>query len=358
MKSKLVIFITLLIVLFIIFIFFVFRPYDYEKKYTISKFNVKELYDKNDKKYIFVLKYHNNSYPFIIRTDYIRNKELIKDIQVYKKGQEICILPISNYMDFYPLCSKKKNIYSYNLTKKNDFYTYNKIKKEDKKYKDIIINKLDDTNFLLYNYKGFYIINNDRLKDIKIFEKDVYNIDIIYQLDNYIIVADYNQKYYFNKFYIINMIDGKVKEIDSKIDISFNSIFIGNIKKNIFILDKKEKKEYKINLRNKKIEEINYSYIENNKLKTSSYKDVIKNSNLKENKNFKLIDNTLYSVVENIKIKVSNKHVDKIIKEENEKVYYLCDGSLYLYDNFLGEVLLLTNFEWNFKNINMIYIYK
>ena len=57
-------------------------------------------------------------------------------------------------------------------------------------------------------------------------------------------------------------------------------------------------------------------------------------------------------------ILVTNKDVDKIINENNNTIYYLVDEKLYMYNNIYGEILLISNFEWNFNNTNMIYLYK
>ena len=91
------------------------------------------------------------------------------------------------------------------------------------------------------------------------------------------------------------------------------------------------------------------------------FKDIVnKNLNfLSEDEwEYKLEDNNLYWFVNNTKIKISNQNVTKIIKNDKENIYYLVGDELYMYNYYLGEVLLLTNFEWEFNNNNMIYLDK
>ena len=360
-KNKLFVFNTLLLLFFLLFLFFVYRPYNYKKEYNINNYNVIEIFRKKDKVYKFYIKYNNQDYPFIINSKYVRKKELINEIKIYKNEKEICLLPVSDYIEFYPLCSNKKEKYTYNLSKVDNVdYKYRKITTIDKNYKDIKINKLNDLSFLIYNYKGFYLINNDTNKYIEIFKNDHYNLDLIYQYKNYLVLADYDQEYYFNKLYYVNILNGKVKEINFDYDISFDSKFLGEYKNNIFLLDKKNKREYKINLKRKNIELTDFQIVKNDKLIKKDYKQIIKN--LKQEPNnfneYKIIKDKLYRIINKEKIKITNKKVDKIIKFNNDEIFYLSSDKLYMFNNKIGEILLLVNFEWNFNNTNVIYFYK
>ena len=72
---------------------------------------------------------------------------------------------------------------------------------------------------------------------------------------------------------------------------------------------------------------------------------------------YKLDDNYLYMDLDGIVTKISNQKVDGIIKVSNNTVYYISNSNLYS-DNYLdGELLLLSNFEWNFNYQNNIFIY-
>ena len=354
---KLSIFITTLILLFIIFIYFFFKSYNYEKKYIINEFTIVEKYNKKNKYYTFQVKYKNVVYPYIIENKYFKKRKLINDIEISKNDKELCILPISKKIDFYPLCSSDGNIYSYNLANTDISYKYVKYKKINKEYENIKINALVDNSFLLYNYKGFYLINNNYTKNIELFDKDIYKLDLVYQIDNYLIVPDYSSEYYINKIFVINMLNGKVKEIDSEVDISYNSIFLGSYKNCVYLLDQKEEKEYKINIRKEKIGIIDYVMLKENKLIKVKY-NKIKKFRVYSLYNYKIINNYLYQEIDKINIKLSNNEIKKIIKNDNGTVYYLSEDNLYMFNNQYGEVLLINNFEWYFNNTNTIYIYK
>ena len=358
---KLKIFIILLIAFFSIFLYFFFKPYDYKQKYNVDGYKILEEYNTKEKVYTFIISKDNINYPFVINNKYIHNKDLIDKIKVKGNDQEVCILPESNVINFYPICSSNNELYVYNLSNKDDnFYKLKDIKQENNSYNKIDINYLNNYKYLIYNYKGYYLISNKNKKEIKLFSKDNYNINLVYKLDKYLLVADYNSDYYFHKFYLINSDNGKVTEINMEYDISFDSIFLGDYKNKIYLLDKKEKKEYVINIKKEKVLEIDFQILKNNKLVKTTYNKII-NNNLSfipnENKYYVIENNMLYKKIEDIKIKVTNSIIDKIIDYIDNTIFYISKENLYMYNETYGEVLLLTNFEWNFNN-NGIYVLK
>lgn len=360
-QIKLMLFVSVLILFFGIFIYFSFKSYNYKKSYTINKYTITESFDKDEKIYTFIIKSDTEEYAYQINNKYLRKRELINNIEVSAKKDEMCILPVSEKLDFYPLCSNQTEVYSYNLSNRDLNYKYEKTEKLKETYNKVDMNYLNENSYLLYNYKGFYLINDTKTKEIKLFDKDVYSLDLVYQFEKYLLVPDYNQSYYFDTFYLINLLNGKVEEINFEQEISFDSTFLGEFKNNVYILDKKEQKEYKINIKKKKIEETEFLILKAGKLEETTYKKIVNNHMLFDNKvesTYQIIDSVLYQVINDIKIKISNKEVTKIIKETNDTIYYLSDENLYMYNNNYGEVLLLSNFEWNFNNTNMIFFYK
>lgn len=361
-QIKKFIFIVILIIIISLFFYLKFKKYTYEVTYTINNYKILEKYNKETFEYTFIINYQDKIFPYNFANKYIRDKELINDIKLYTNGNETCIMPMSDKIEFYPICNNDSTLTFYNLSniEIND-YKYDNITKNNLNNEKITINYLNKYNYLLYNYKGFYYINNDNITNIELFNKDVYSIDLVYELNEYLIIADYNEDYYFSKIYVIDMKNGKIKEIEFDYDISFNSVFLGNYKDNIYLLDKKEKKEYKINLKKLEVTKCDYLILENNKLVKKTYNKIV-NNNLKFDNfiksNYEVIDNKLYQLVEDNKILVTDKEVDKIIKEEDNTIYYLVKENLYMYNNIYGEVPLISNFEWNFNNTNMIYLYK
>lgn len=353
----------LFIILIITFIYLKYKSYNYKINYVVDKYKIIEEYNKTNEYYNFYIKNNKIIYPYKIKNKYVKKREIIEKINIYTNdNNENCILPESKYISFYPLCYNDKEVITYNLSNieiKN--FKYQKITKNNIVHDKLNINYLNDTKFLLYNYKGFYYLNNDSIKEIKLFNKDIYSLNLIYQLNEYLIIPDYNQNYFFNKMYILNINTGKVDEIKIDYDISFDSIFLGDYKNNVYLLDRKEQLEYKIKLKKKKIIKSDFVILKNNKLINATYQDII-NNNLKfdntKSETYKIINNKIFQIINNNRILISNKDVSKIIKEDNDTVYYLSKEDLYMYNNIYGEVLIINNFEWNFNTTNMIFLYK
>ncbi len=355
-KHKLSRFITILLLLFLLFLYFYLKSYNYRLDYKINKYNIHEEYSISDSIYKFNIKYKKNNYPFLINSKYKNARKIIKDIKILNDN---CILPISDVLSFYPLCYKDNNYYSYNLANKSD-YKYIEYKKINKSYNNININYLHGKNYLVYNYKSFYLIGKNN-KEIKLFNKDIYSLSLYYQFDNYLLIPNYNENYYFSKIFVINMDNGELKEIKLNNKISFESVFVGNIKNRVYLLDKKEEKEYELNINKLKIRETEIVVIENNKLVRKSLKELYNNDFTKKEDNpfnYKLIDNKLYSVIDDVNINISNLDNIKIIDIDKDTVYYLSNERLYMYNPLYGEVYLIENFEWNFNNTNVIFISK
>jgi len=138
-------------------------------------------------------------------------------------------------------------------------------------------------------------------------------------------------------------------------------VFLGEYKSYIYLLDKKEEKEYKISIKKDYIEEIDFMILKNNKLVTTTYQNIV-NNNLKFTKDktytYEIINEKLYLINDTVKTKVSNQNVQRIVNVISDTVYYISNENLYMFNNIYGEVLLLSNFEWNFNHTNMVYIYK
>lgn len=363
-KIKLIIFIIFSITIISIFVYIRFKPYNYKVNYVVNNFKIEEKYKIKEKEYEIFIKKDKYNFLYNFKHKYIRNKELINKINIYENENEICILPLSEKLNFYPLCYNNSEYTFYNLSNQNiSDFTYQKPNMSEITNNKLKINYIKDASYLIYNYNSFYFVKNNKINEIKIFEQDHYKLDLIYQLNEYIILADYDSNYYFNKFYIINMTNGKIKELEFENKISFNSIFLGDYKNRIYLLDIKEEKEYKINIDKLKIEEIEFTILKNQRLEKVSFKEINNNNLLFDNKpkeNYEIIDNKLYKKINEHKFLVTDKLVDKIVKEdiENNTIYYLSKEKLYMFNNIYGEILLMSNFEWNFNNTNVIYLYK
>ena len=52
-----------------------------------------------------------------------------------------------------------------------------------------------------------------------------------------------------------------------------------------------------------------------------------------------------------------SEDVDKLLVMNSDSVYYLRNDNIYGYKVSTGEKLIMSNFEWNFNNDNILFIY-
>ena len=366
-KNKKKICLTLGIIFIVIIINNFFINKNYETTYKIDNIKVKESFDKDKNKYKFLFTKEELEYVVELEHKYIYKKELVDKIEVKEKNGIICIIPKSSKIDFYPLCYQDEELISYHLIEDKEFLGpsyYKKIKSKNDSYNKIEISNLNNKKYYIWNYKGFYVIEDKKNTTINIFDNDIYNIPLSYKINNSILIADYENKYKFNKFYLLQTKNNKLKEISTDKELSFESYIMGDYKKKVYFVDKKNKKQYEINTKKLSINDIsknnNGKILENNEWKEITLNKLSNKEyffTTYQSYNYKIIDNKLYLIIDNNQIKVSNYNIKDIIEVDGETVYYLVDDKLYYYNSSDGEVLIMSYFEWNFNYKNMIYIF-
>ncbi len=359
---------VILFFLFLIFIsYLLFRSKNYEIHYTLDAVSITESFNKKEKMYSYLFKVNDKEFFVTLKNKYVRSKKLIDSIEIKEEENTICIFPHSHVFDFYPLCYQDDELISYHLIEKEDFIPseyYKEINNEEKKYENLNIYSLNNKTYFLWNYTGFYKISDAEIKSISLFNEDVYNIPLAIRVGDTILIADYESKYVFHKFYVVNTKNNKVKELHLENELSFESYFLGATKKNAYLVDKKNKKEYEINPKRMLIHNITNKnkgrILLEDKWESMSMNTLV-NTEMRfthlETVQYKLENDTLYSVVNEYQTKLSNKKVKEIISYDDTTVYYLVDDQLYYYNTVDGEVLVISNFEWNFNYKNMIYIF-
>lgn len=359
-------FYVILLVVFVL-LYGIFHSKDYEVSYTVNDVHILEKFSKKEKTYTFLFQTKEKEFSIVLSHKYIYTKKLIKEIDVKEKNNSLCLIPKGSKFDFYPLCMQNDELISYHLVSDEELVpsSYKKeISYEEKSYKNMKLYFLNNKKYYIWNYDGFDVISDNVQQGIKLFKEDVYNIPLTIKVNNNLVIADYDSKYTFTKFYVLNSKNDKVKELSLKNEISFDSYYLGIVGNNAYLIDKKNKKEYEINSKRLLIENIT----KNNQGRILNYGtwEQISIGNLvnnetqftyKEITQFKIENNTLYKVEANYQTRISDYNVKDIVYHENDTVYYLVDDKLYYYNNYDGEVLVLTNFEWNFNYKNMIYIF-
>ena len=359
--------IIILISLLFLFVFNTKRKENsYSIEYKLNKVNINENYDYTNNFYYYELKYNNIIYYFATKHIPIKQKKLLKKVKIYEDKDYTCLMPRSNYLHTYPLCSFKGDLISPELAS-DTIKTKLKVKKANQKAKTLenyIIYSFAEKIYI-WNYQGFDYINKN-IKKIKVFNKDIYEIPQAYKINNYLLVPNYNQNYYFSEVFIINTENFNVKKWTLNYKISYESIVLGTNDKSLFILDKKEKIEYELVPHKEKMRVVGTKHKKGVIYDKSQKRIVSMNYLLSSNVSFNnqlmyeyyIKDNKLYLSYNNSKTStlISNKKIKEIIYQENEDVYYLVDDILYKYNPYNYEQPLIQKDEWNYNYKNIIFI--
>ena len=362
MKNKVKLIIIIAILFLNVFLYII--PNSYKKEYKISKHNITEKYIKKDNMYLFDIKANGDVFHVALNSKYKAKKKLIKNIKKIEIENGYCLLVKSDKLDFYPLCKQDNEYKSFylidELKDKISSSYYKTIDDEKSTYQSLDLYYLNNKNYLLWNYNYFYYINNDTKEKINVFNKDYYEIDLATKLNNYLFIPNYDDGYSFNNASIINMKNGKIENWDTKYDISMDSRILGTYKKSIYLLDEKNKVLYEIVPHKKKIRKISGRILENGKLKKYNINTIINDKLSFESSgyyDYQVIKNKLYLVNDQNKTLLNNDNVTRIIYIDNDTVYYLIKDTLYMYNPYYGNIKVISNFEWEFNNKNMIFIY-
>lgn len=367
--KKLITLVSIILILFISFIIWYNTAKEYEITYSVNDYEITERYFKKEKLYKFTAKKEEQIFEWIETHKYQKQRKLIEEITEIKKDEEICISSKGKELDHSSVCKKKAEYIDYHLVDQSiqdALYTY-KVLDENKSenYQNIQINNLDDYDYLVWNYKGFYHINEKSKEEITLFpEKDVYNIPITGIVGNYMIIADYEEEHNFHKFYVINLKDNSISEWKLKQEISFDSYILGSKDKSIYLVDRKNKIEYELVPHKKKMRKVGTSdkqgrIYEDGWKKISLTKLVNEEYHFQEDSvyQYEIMNNHLYRKDIASNMLVSSSNVKYIVSQQKDSVFYFADNVLYRYDPIYGERKVMENFEWNFNYKNMVFIY-
>ena len=243
-----------------------------------NKIEVKEIYTRKIKNEIdnYYLEMEVNGHPFAFQFyhDFSKKRKVVEDIITYQ-GDYDCVLPIIEGKAMTDLlCYQENRYYFYNtiagkdsaLDEFVDTIDVNLYDKDDwtdesttvKNIEGISLythNVRDDYTVLITNLKGVYQITDD-ITNIDIFSKDIYERKLSAVVANYYVVADYEESGQFRTFYFVDMRTGKISEAKAPDYISFNSYVQGVVDGKLYVYDKDNEKQYQINPKKKKIEEV------------------------------------------------------------------------------------------------------
>ncbi len=354
MKKRIRRIVFLLIVCFIIILVVSVCKSSYKLNYKINEYYVNNTY-KNGRYYFEV---HDDKYKY--NFDFYDSKKFvkikIKDIKKIEGEDFHCIVPIIKNIDTYPLCYKNDEYIDYNLIENELLNGY---KNQDYKTSSEVFEYFNNSNkkvmIALYNYNGFYLMYEDEVKEIDLFETDQYDNSLSVLIKNKILLPNYDQKHEFNEFILLNLETSKVKKIKTKYDIDYDSYIAGINKNNVYLYDNKYEKLYRINIRTNKVVLLsNLVKIEDQKeipaLK-KEYKNKITFFNKKTTfYTYEESENVLYKMINDNKELKEIIFVGKtqIIKEDKNDIYFVSDDNLYVYNSEYGVKTIFHYFELNF----------
>ena len=300
------------ILLLILIILGIYKSYYYSIKkhnctYKINGYNIEEkFYKTNSHWYDFRINKKKQFYIFTINKNLKKQKRIIKKIKTYKNKNITCIITI--YKKDIPLnlyCNLDNQQVSIDYLLKNrkeDFlkiqekikkykikYPYEEISKKNyKKIKVYNKNILENNVYFIWNYKGIYILKKDKNDYQKILDYDLYDNVMSCIVDKYYVLFENTSVNGIKNIYYYDFKKNKLKTYKPEIILSKDTYINGVIDNLIYVTDNKEKKQYIINIKKEKIEEIsnstnNYIIYKNGKKTTLNRSDFFQKQQIFKN---------------------------------------------------------------------------
>ena len=333
-------------------------------EYKVGKYNINEKFYIEEKSHNYEFKITNKkeTYSFILNSNVNKRKKIIKDIKIYKKNNIKCIIPIyikDISKDIY--CLENNNQVSNYYLKDND--NFKSIIEDTKKYKvnlpsdsekykefkkiKVYQNNINDnTAYIIWNYKGIYILKNNELKQQKFLNYDLYDNIMSTTTSNYFVLFENSNVMGIEKIHYYDIKNDKYNIFKLKDKISKDSYINGVYDDLIYVTDNKKKIQYTINVKKEKIEEVGKEELGYTKY-TNKKKEEMNKSDffMKE----QLFDNE----------KIENKKItnSKDLVKEDQIYYYLDNNKFYKNINGYNSILLfeLDNIkDWRINNKDLI----
>ena len=368
----------------------------YEITNDKKKFSINEIYTQNyeDELDNYYIEITHNKDKFYIQTmnNFKKENYIIEDVYYYENDNYKCIYPVfktietvtdiickqgNDLIDYTKIKGKYDDIDAF-ATSIESYDSSNFVDNKDNTIeKDSIIyykNNIKDEYIAIENYKGIYLLNND-IKDIRMFNKDIYIKNISGFIDKYYVVADYNKQYSVNEIYLINIKNGEKTTLTRDNEISLDSYMQGIVDNKLYFLDKDNKIQYEVTLNkinkigsldndikiyaNKKWKRINFNeainnnvkfndYIMDNTLNNIEYEKVEKNGNNlsgyyymyeKNGDEYKVYRTNIQNITYR-KYLFNTTNIDNIVYI-NDTVYYIYEDTIYKYSDKTGSRTIL-----------------
>lgn len=358
----------IIILIIVLVLFFLFQRKDYTVTYSVNDYEITESYHKEEDYYSFIIKKGETERFTIVYNQHFSSKKNIDQITEYQTQTESCITISSNKVRIEPLCTKEETQISYHLVsdEMKEKLGVTSETKEDTiltTYNNINVYHYRNHNYYIWNYRGFYHINENTTENIQLFDKDIYNPTLITQVNDTLVIPDYNADYYFDKVILLDMNTGRTTTWTLETSIYFDSAVLGVYQGDLYIIDKHEKTEWQLNIAKQKQERVGTEQ-KGGKIYDHEWTNVTMNRLLYQENTFKgttileynIKKDGLYAIFDNHQMKIRESAPSKILSNTDNTVYYLVNDNVYSYNKEEGEKLLLNYFEWNFNSENVIFI--
>jgi len=394
--------IALIIIISIIFFGKLLKK-EHNITYHVNNYQIKESFSIKDKKhyYDFTITKGKKNYIVTLNNNFHKQKKIIKEIKSYKEKDLSCIIPIykkETSLNIY--CELKNQQATPDYLIKSNNKEFQKILKKAakynleipksslkiKKYKKVSVykdNLSSENKYIIWDYKGIYILGKDNYQYQKIFNYDLYDNIMSTIVDKYFVIFENTSVNGIENIYYYDLEKDKLKKYQLEEKISKDS-YINGVEDNlIYVTDRKKKKQFTINIKKEKIlevgnDEIGYQKYSNNKLQVLSIsdffmkdqffsnesikdKDLSKEDLRKENNSYYYLeDNKMYKVMDYNKENPILLFELKDIKEwkiAEENIVLISKNKLYVYNEKTGLQPIVSSNElnYNYKNICLIW---
>ena len=373
----------------------------HEVKYKIGKYQINELFQITNKKhsYQFIITKGKDKYSYSINNNAHKRKKIIKEIKEYKEENIKCIIPIYKNNEELEIYCLKDNIQTSNYYLQED-ENYQKILKQGKKYYNKKITTYNtkkeykkisyypknipkEYTILIWDYKGMIGINSKETFYKKFLDYDLYDNIMATTTSRYFVLFENTSVNGIEKIHYYDLIKKKYKVMTLKNKISKDSYINGVINDLIYVTDKKQKKQYTINIKKEKIEEVGNE--ENQFIKYENGKDQFMNisdffeknqyfnneriTNEKITKSTDLVQEGIfyyYREDDSFYRKMNNNNKILLFVEPNieswsvqkEDMILQREDTLYLYNNQIGLQKLLEYNEIKYNSNTIYYVWK
>ncbi len=266
--------IKLVIVLGILFLLYQFLVTLFVNQHTMTysledgdkTYQVYERFSKEEghHDYSVTLTYNELSFPFHLEHDYHKQKQILEKVEVLEEGDTICLYPIfKDAVTAGMICNQNGVIMSYNASLQQGIQTATNFATflQNAKYQSLLFATGEETinyqnmtirdNFLpedyifaIWNYRGLDIIGRNERSTLPLLDSDHYENTLGTLIGNYYYVPNYDQKYSYHSFYLINLAEPKKKSIDTTAEISYDSYINGVVDAKLYLTDRDQKIEY------------------------------------------------------------------------------------------------------------------